>query len=136
MSLIDYAYQPLNIKSDQFRQPQNSVDSEQDLHVQYPNSSIFSDMRASFFFQPDRLFDWDPKTKAIRLFKLRMYRLTDYTSTCPSPCRIGYMILRNSADGSSNHERVGWARFEARLIDDVAFPEFLHGETEEVITII
>ena len=46
------------------------------------------------------------------------------------------MILRSGVDDSSNYQRIGWAEFEADLIDGSAFPEMLDGETEEVITII
>ena len=46
------------------------------------------------------------------------------------------MILRRGADGSSNFERIGWAKFLGNLIDGTALPELLDGETEEVITIV
>lgn len=68
-----------------------------------------------------------------RLFKLRMHRNT-YDKDDES-C-IDYMILQSGANGSSNYERIGWASFWIKLIDGTAFPEFLDGETEEVITII
>ena len=70
-----------------------------------------------------------------------MYRNTRNTTVTTeifgaSRCLIGYMILRCVADGSTKYERIGWASFEASLIEDTAFSEFLDGETEEVITII
>ena len=46
------------------------------------------------------------------------------------------MIIRRVANGGENYERIGWAQFEASLVENIEFPELLDGETKVVITII
>jgi hypothetical protein len=46
------------------------------------------------------------------------------------------MIIRRVVNGSENYERIGWALFEASLVENIEFPELLDGETEVVITIV
>ena len=113
----------------------------QSFHVEYSSSGIFSAASMPFVFYPDKSFACDLDDLRGRIFKLRMFRnFEDKAKTRlrfeAAQCFVGYLILRYGADGSTNYERIGWASFVADLIDGTAFPEFLDGEKEEVITIV